>query len=87
MKEGKHRFLRRVVILCLIMMSFITLSVALLAWHSGEQLSSATVAALLSAWCTELLLSLLKRKIEKKEEPEEEDTEEKPDYSDMEDEI
>lgn len=67
-KERTHRFLRRVVRLCLGMMCFLTLSVALLAWHSGEQLSSATVTALMGGWCGELLMSLLKRRFERAEE-------------------
>lgn len=66
-KKNAHRFLRRVVRLCLVMMCFLTLSVALLAWHSGEQLSSATVTALMGGWCGELLMSLLKRRLEREE--------------------
>lgn len=60
----KHKFLKRVVRLCLLMMCFLTLSVALLAWHSGEQLSSSTVAALMGGWCGELLMTLVKRKLD-----------------------
>lgn len=56
-----HKFLRNVVKLCLVMLSVITLGVLALAWHSGEQLSSSTVTALVGAWCGELLMSLIKR--------------------------
>lgn len=68
--KTKHRFLRRTVRLCLAMMIAITLSVLALAWHSGEQLDSAAVVALLGAWCTELLMSLLKRKSDNAKEKE-----------------
>lgn len=57
----KHSFLRSVVVLCLIMMSFITISVSILAWHSMEQLDSTTVGVLIGGWCTELLMTLIKR--------------------------
>lgn len=66
-KHLKHRFLRQVVKLCLIMLTFITFSVVALAWHSGEQLSPATVGSLAGAWCGELLMSLLKRNNENKQ--------------------
>lgn len=59
-----HSFLRAVVRLCLVMMSFLTLSVALLAWHSGEQLDSTTVGVLMGGWCGELLMTLLKRRFD-----------------------
>ena len=67
MKKFTHKFLKRVVTLCLIMLSIITVGVLALAWHSGEQLSSATVASLVGAWCGELLMSLLKRKEDNKQ--------------------
>lgn len=79
----KHKFLKRVVRLCLVMMVFITMSVALLAWHSGEQLSSTTVTALMGGWCGELLMALIKRKSDK----DEEDTEDEPPPAEEEDEI
>lgn len=65
-KHLKHRFLRRVVRLCLLMLTFITVCVMALAWHSGEQLSPTTVGALVGAWCGELLMSLLKRNNDEK---------------------
>lgn len=68
MKKLSHKFLKRAVTLCLIMLSVISLGVLALAWHSGEQLSSATVASLVGAWCGELLMSLLKRKDDTKKE-------------------
>lgn len=61
MKNITHKFLKRVVTLCLIMLCIITIGVLALSWHSGEQLSSSTVASLVGAWCGELLMSLLKR--------------------------
>ena len=67
MKKFSHKFLKKVVTLCLIMLCIITVGVLALAWHSGEQLSSATVASLVGAWCGELLMSLLKRKNDKEE--------------------
>lgn len=70
-KDKKHSFLKRVVTLCLIMMSIITVGVVALAWHSGEQLSSSTVASLVGAWCGELLMTLLKRNSDTKKEIEE----------------
>lgn len=66
MKPVKHLFLRRVVRLCLVMLSIITLGVLALAWHSGEQLSASTTATLVGAWCGELLMSLLKRRGDEK---------------------
>ena len=72
MKKNKsHSFLKRVVTLCLIMMCIITIGVLILAWHSNEQLSNSTVAALVGAWCGELLMSLLKRNNDTKKELEE----------------
>ena len=68
MKRLSHKFLKKVVTLCLIMLCVITVGVLALAWHSGEQLSSATVASLVGAWCGELLMSLLKRKDDTKKE-------------------
>lgn len=65
-KHLKHRFLRRVVRLCLVMLSFTTVCVVALAWHSGEQLEPATVGTLAGAWCGELLMSLLKRNNDEK---------------------
>ena len=70
MKKLTHTFLKRVVTLCLIMLCVITVGVLALAWHSGEQLSSTTVASVVGAWCGELLMSLLKRKDDKKEKKE-----------------
>lgn len=67
-KNKTHSFLKRVVTLCLIMMCVITIGVVALAWHSGEQLSSSTVASLVGAWCGELLMSLLKRNNDTKKE-------------------
>ena len=75
-KEVAHRFLKNVVRLCLLMMTFITLAVVLLAWHSREQLSSTTVTALLGAWCGELLMSLIKRSKDSKNQNKPEDPEE-----------
>lgn len=68
-KAPKHQFLRRVVRLCLVMLSVITLGVLALAWHSGEQLSASTTATLVGAWCGELLMSLLKRRGDEEKAP------------------
>lgn len=61
-KPGKHRFLRRTVRLCLAMMTVVTLGELALAWHSGEQLSSTAITIIMGAWCTELLMTLIKRR-------------------------
>lgn len=63
-KRGKHDFLRRVVRLCLVMMVFLTLAVAALAWRGYAQLDAGVVGCLMGGWCGELLMSLLKRKFE-----------------------
>lgn len=83
--KKSHSFLKRVVTLCLIMMSIITVGVLVLAWYSREQLPSSIVATLIGAWCGELLMSLLKRnndtKKENKKEQFEDSSEFDPDIS------
>lgn len=79
-RKTKHRYLRRVVLLCLVMMTLITAGEYLLAWRTGEQVSDAALGVLASMWCSELLMSLLKRrhddKKDKKEPTSEDDGEE-----------
>lgn len=64
----KHSFLRRTVLLCLVMMTVVTLGLLALAWHSGEQMNSTSVSVVMGAWCGELLMSLIKRRGDDKKE-------------------
>ena len=73
-KDEKH--LRRIVNWCIILLSFVVFFSAASAWHAGEQLAPATVAAILTAVVSELLMSLLIKKDKKnKKEKTEEKTE------------
>ena len=80
----QHKFLKAVVRLCLVMMCFLTLSVSLLAWHSGEQLDGTTVSVLMGGWCGELLMALLKRQFDKEDKAEEKADEEEIQNGDQE---
>lgn len=63
-KDEKH--LRRIVNWCIVLLSFVVFFSAASAWHAGEQLSPSTVAAILTAVVSELLMSLLLKKDKKK---------------------
>ena len=71
MKRGKHTvkhsFLRRIVLLCLVMMVLLTLTVVVMAVVTGTLIDAATLGVLMTGWCGELLLTLLKRKFEKED--------------------
>lgn len=64
-KDEKH--LRRIVNWCIILLSFVVFFSAASAWHAGEQLAPATVAAILTAVVSELLMSLLIKKDKNKQ--------------------
>ena len=72
-KDDKH--LRRIVNWCIVLLSFVVFFSAASAWHAGEQLAPATVAAILTAVVSELLMSLLIKKDKNKEEKVKEETE------------
>lgn len=63
----KHDFLRRVVRLCLIMMVLLTLTVIVMSAISRVPPDPASLGVCFGGWCGELLLTLLKRKFEKKD--------------------
>lgn len=62
----KHKYLRRVVGWCLVMITFISLATFATAWHAGEQIAPATIATLVGGFMGELVLSYLKRKDDSK---------------------
>ena len=64
-KDEKH--LRRIVNWCIVLLSFVVFFSAASAWHAGEQLAPATVAAILTAVVSELLMSLLIKKDKNKQ--------------------
>lgn len=63
----KHRYLRRVVSWCLIMITFISLAALATAWHAGEQISPATIATIVGGFMGELVLSYFKRRDDNKQ--------------------
>lgn len=68
MKRGrhvkKHDFLKRVVVLCLVMMVLLTGTVVYAAIRFETGVDSGCLGILMGGWCGELLLTLLKRKFE-----------------------
>ena len=66
-RKKKHQFLRRVVRLCLVMMVLLTVSAVAHSWIFAIPIDPTVFVALMSGWCGELLLTLLKRKFEKKD--------------------
>ena len=64
----KHRYLRRVVSWCLIMITFISMAALATAWHAGEQISPATIATIVGGFMGELVLSYFKRRDDTKAE-------------------
>lgn len=64
-KDEKH--LRRIVNWCIVLLSFVVFFSAASAWHAGEQLAPTTVAAILTAVVSELLMSLLIKKDKNKQ--------------------
>ena len=64
---SKHKYLRRVVTWCLVMITAISLAVFATAWHAGEQISPATIATLVGGFMGELILAYFKRKDDNKQ--------------------
>lgn len=60
----KHSFLRRIVLLCLVMMVALTATVIVMAAVTGANIDAGTLGVLMGGWCGELLLTLLKRRFE-----------------------
>lgn len=60
----KHDFLKRVVKLCLVMMSLLTVSVIVTAILARMPIDAGQLGVLMGGWCGELLLTLLKRRWE-----------------------
>lgn len=60
----KRKFLKRVVLLCLVMMVLLTLTVIFVSIYNEQPIDGTSLGVLMGGWCGELLLSLLKRKWE-----------------------
>ena len=60
----KHGFLRKIVLLCLVMMVALTAAAIVLCAVTKAALDAATLGVLMGGWCGELLLTLLKRRFE-----------------------
>lgn len=74
----RHGFLRKVVLLCLVMMVALTVATVVMCAVTKTPLDAGVLGVLMGGWCGELLLTLLKRKFEvedKKDKTETEDTE------------
>ena len=71
----KHGFLRRVVRLCLVMMTLLTLAVIAMAAATCTPIDAGALGVLMGGWCGELLLTLLKRKFEVEDKKDKEDNE------------
>ena len=63
----KHGFLRRIVILCLVMMTVLTAATIVMCAVTCSTLDAGTLSVLMGGWCGELLMTLLKRKFEKED--------------------
>lgn len=60
----KHSFLRRIVLLCLVMMVMLTAATIVMCAVTKTPLDAGVLGVLMGGWCGELLLTLLKRKFE-----------------------
>ena len=63
----KHGFLRKIVILCLVMMTVLTAATIVMCAVTRSTLDAGTLGVLMGGWCGELLMTLLKRKFEKED--------------------
>lgn len=63
----RHGFLRKVVLLCLVMMVALTVDTIVMWAVTNTPPDAATLSVLMGGWCGELLLTLLKRKFEKED--------------------
>lgn len=52
--KPKTRYMKKIVLLCLSMLTGLTISCVVLAWRAGEQLDSDTTLALCGAWGVEI---------------------------------
>ena len=52
--KPKTRYMKKIVLLCLSMLTGLTISCVVLAWRAGEQLDSDTALALCGAWGVEI---------------------------------
>ena len=60
----RHGFLRKVVLLCLVMMVLLTVAAIVMCAVTQSTLDAGMLGVLMGGWCGELLLTLLKRKFE-----------------------
>ena len=56
-KKSRKRYSKRIVLLCLIVMSALLAVDAVLCWRAGQQLDSASVAAMAGFWGAEVFAS------------------------------
>lgn len=68
---SEHRFLRRIVSWCIVLLTIIVAAVIYSALRAGEQISPTSVAAMLTAIVGELTLTIIKRKDDNKKAKEE----------------
>lgn len=72
MAESKaKRYSKRIVLLCLLVMTVMLLIDSVLCWRAGEQLDSASVAAMAAFWGTEVFSSAWIKVTETKQKQEE----------------
>lgn len=76
MKPVKHSFLRRIVLLCLIMMVLLTSATIVMCAVTKATLDAGVLGVLMGGWCGELLLTLLKRRFEVEDKREAKDNDE-----------
>lgn len=65
-RKSEHRFLRRIVSWCIVLLTIIVAAVIFTALRAGEQISPTSVAAMLTAIVGELTLTIIKRKDDNK---------------------
>lgn len=72
------RYSKKIVLLCLIVMTALLIVDAVLCWRAGEQLDSASVAAMAAFWGTEVFSSAWIRVTETKQSKKTETKQEEP---------